>query len=57
MEIRQLRALVAIAETHTFTAAAGRVHVTQAAMRLAIARSKRRRTTARLVAAILRRAA
>lgn len=36
MEIRQLRALVAIAETHTFTAAAGRVHVTQAAISMQI---------------------
>jgi DNA-binding transcriptional LysR family regulator len=36
MEIRQLRALQAIAETHTFTAAAGRVHVTQAAISMQI---------------------
>jgi len=36
MEIRQLRALVAIAETHTFTAAAERVHVTQAAISMQI---------------------
>src|SRR5205085_2246402 len=36
MEIRQLRALQAIAETHTFTAAAERVHVTQAAISMQI---------------------
>ena len=36
MEIRQLRALAAIAETHTFTAAAERVHVTQAAISMQI---------------------
>jgi DNA-binding transcriptional LysR family regulator len=36
MEIRQLRALAAIAETHTFTAAAQRVHVTQAAISMLI---------------------
>jgi DNA-binding transcriptional LysR family regulator len=36
MEIRQLRALAAIAETHTFTAAAARVHVTQAAISMQI---------------------
>ena len=36
MEIRQLRALAAIAETHTFTAAAVRVHVTQAAISMQI---------------------
>ena len=36
MEIRQLRAIVAIAETHTFTAAAERVHVTQAAISMQI---------------------
>ena len=34
MEIRQLRAFVAIAESGTFTAGALRVHVTQAAMDL-----------------------
>ncbi|HEX8178448.1 MAG TPA: LysR family transcriptional regulator [Pyrinomonadaceae bacterium] len=36
MEIRQLRALAAIAETHTFTAAAERVHITQAAISMQI---------------------
>ncbi|MDQ3806352.1 MAG: LysR family transcriptional regulator [Acidobacteriota bacterium] len=36
MEIRQLRAFVAIAETRTFTAAAQRVHVTQAAISMQI---------------------
>ncbi|MGH9944410.1 MAG: LysR family transcriptional regulator, partial [Pyrinomonadaceae bacterium] len=36
MEIRQLRALAAIAETGTFTAAAERVHVTQAAISMQI---------------------
>ena len=36
MEIRQLRALAAIAETHTFTAAARVVHVTQAAISMQI---------------------
>src|ERR687887_1370580 len=36
MEIRQLRAFVAIAETGTFTAGAGRVHVTQAAISMQI---------------------
>ncbi|HEY9401390.1 MAG TPA: LysR family transcriptional regulator [Pyrinomonadaceae bacterium] len=36
MEIRQLRALAAIAETGTFTAAAARVHVTQAAISMQI---------------------
>lgn len=36
MEIRQLRAFSAIAETHTFTAAAQRVHVTQAAISMQI---------------------
>ncbi|HEX8473411.1 MAG TPA: LysR family transcriptional regulator [Pyrinomonadaceae bacterium] len=36
MEIRQLRAFTAIAETHTFTAAALRVHVTQAAISMQI---------------------
>jgi LysR family transcriptional regulator, low CO2-responsive transcriptional regulator len=36
MEIRQLRAFVAIAETRTFTAAAHRVHVTQAAISMQI---------------------
>lgn len=36
MEIRQLRAFAAIAETHTFTAAAQRVHVTQAAISMQI---------------------
>lgn len=36
MEIRQLRALAAIAETRTFTAAAVRVHVTQAAISMQI---------------------
>src|SRR5687767_13493213 len=36
MEIRQLRAFVAIAETGTFTAAALRVHVTQAAISMQI---------------------
>ncbi len=36
MEIRQLRAFTAIAETRTFTAAAHRVHVTQAAISMQI---------------------
>jgi DNA-binding transcriptional LysR family regulator len=36
MEIRQLRAFVAIAETKTFTAGARRVHVTQAAISMQI---------------------
>ena len=36
MEIRQLKAFVAIAEMHTFTAAAGRVHITQAAISMQI---------------------
>ena len=36
MEIRQLRAFVAIAESGTFTAGAGRVHVTQAAISMQI---------------------
>ncbi|HYG10834.1 MAG TPA: LysR family transcriptional regulator [Pyrinomonadaceae bacterium] len=36
MEIRQLRALTAIAETRTFTAAAARCHVTQAAISMQI---------------------
>ena len=36
MEIRQLKAFAAIAETGTFTAGAGRVHVTQAAISMQI---------------------
>src|SRR5437764_2386730 len=36
MEIRQLRAFEAIAEAGTFTAGAGRVHITQAAVRMQI---------------------
>ncbi|MBA3441489.1 MAG: LysR family transcriptional regulator [Pyrinomonadaceae bacterium] len=36
MEIRQLKAFVAIAEAHTFTAAAERVHITQAAISMQI---------------------
>jgi DNA-binding transcriptional LysR family regulator len=36
MEIRQLRAFVAIAETKTFTAGARRIHVTQAAISMQI---------------------
>lgn len=36
MEIRQLKAFVAVAETRTFTAAAERVHVTQAAISMQI---------------------
>lgn len=36
MEIRQLKAFAAIAETHTFTAAAERMHVTQAAISMQI---------------------
>jgi len=36
MEIRQLKAFIAIAETGTFTAGAGRVHVTQAAISMQI---------------------
>ncbi len=36
MEIRQLRSLIAIAETGTFTAAAQRLHVTQAAVSMQI---------------------
>jgi DNA-binding transcriptional LysR family regulator len=47
MEIRQLRAFVAIAETGTFTAAAERVHVTQAAISMQI-RQLERETGARL---------
>ena len=41
MEIRQLRAFAAIAETHTFTAAARRVHVTQAAISMQIRQLER----------------
>ena len=41
MEIRQLRAFVAIAETRTFTAAALRVHVTQAAISMQIRQLER----------------
>ncbi len=47
MEIRQLRAFVAIAETGTFTAAAERVHVTQAAISMQI-RQLERETGVRL---------
>ena len=47
MEIRQLRAFVAIAETGTFTAAAERVHVTQAAISMQI-RQLERETGAKL---------
>lgn len=36
MDIRQLRAFAAIAEAHTFTAAAARVHITQAAVSMQI---------------------
>jgi len=36
MDIRQLKAFVAIAESGTFTAGAGRVHVTQAAISMQI---------------------
>src|SRR5437763_14488395 len=36
MEIRQLRAFEAIAEAGTFTAGAGRVHITQAAISMQI---------------------
>ena len=36
MEIRQLKAFIAIVETGTFTAGAGRVHVTQAAISMQI---------------------
>src|SRR5258708_19138997 len=36
MDIRQIKAFVAIAETGTFTAGAGRVHVTQAAISMQI---------------------
>ena len=36
MEIRQLRAFIAIIETGTFTAGAGRVHITQAAISMQI---------------------
>jgi DNA-binding transcriptional LysR family regulator len=36
MEIRQLRSLIAIAETGTFTAAAQRLHITQAAISMQI---------------------
>ena len=36
MEIRQLRAFIAIAELGTFTAGAQRVHVTQAAISMQI---------------------
>ncbi len=41
MEIRQLRAFVSIAETRTFTAAALRVHVTQAAISMQIRQLER----------------
>jgi DNA-binding transcriptional LysR family regulator len=41
MEIRQLRAFVAIAETGTFTAAARRVHITQAAISMQIRQLER----------------
>jgi DNA-binding transcriptional LysR family regulator len=41
MEIRQLRAFIAIAETRTFTAAAHRVHVTQAAISMQIRQLER----------------
>jgi DNA-binding transcriptional LysR family regulator len=41
MEIRQLRALVAIAETGTFTAGALRVHLTQAAISMQIRQLER----------------
>lgn len=41
MEIRQLRAFVAIAETGTFTSAARRVHVTQAAISMQIRQLER----------------
>jgi len=41
MEIRQLRAFAAIAETRTFTAAAQRVHVTQAAISMQIRQLER----------------
>ncbi|HKP37603.1 MAG TPA: LysR family transcriptional regulator [Pyrinomonadaceae bacterium] len=41
MEIRQLKAFVAIAETGTFTAAAERVHVTQAAISMQIRQLER----------------
>ena len=47
MEIRQLKAFVAIAETGTFTAAAERVHVTQAAISMQI-RQLERETGAKL---------
>ena len=47
MEIRQLRAFAAIAETGTFTAAAERVHVTQAAISMQI-RQLERETGAKL---------
>ncbi len=36
MEIRQLKAFVAIAEARTFTAAAQRIHYTQAALSMQI---------------------
>lgn len=41
MEIRQLKAFVAIAETHTFTAAALRLHITQAAISMQIRQLER----------------
>ena len=41
MEIRQLRAFMAIAETHTFTAAAQRMHITQAAISMQIRQLER----------------
>jgi DNA-binding transcriptional LysR family regulator len=41
MEVRQLRAFAAIAETHTFTAAAQRMHVTQAAISMQIRQLER----------------
>jgi DNA-binding transcriptional LysR family regulator len=41
MEIRQLKAFIAIAETGTFTAGAGRVHVTQAAISMQLKQLER----------------
>ena len=46
MELRQLRAFVSIAETHTFTAAAERMHVTQAAISMQIRQLERELGTA-----------
>ncbi len=41
MEIRQIKAFVAIAEAGTFTAGAARVHITQAAISMQIPKPAR----------------